>query len=345
MADLDDEIEVEADDLGAQIRAAAEQVTKDKLSSADVASSPEADVPEDGARARDSSGKFISKSAVEQTETVAPVTPTTDADRLSEQPQVQSNALTPPTSWSADAKAVWSSLPPAAQQAALKRETEMADGQRQWSEQRQQLERTIAPLNELSQQNGIPWTEGLNRLLTVESSLRNPATAAQTVQQLAQAYGVDLAALVNGSPQPQRQVQQPQFDPNAIRQDIRQTIAAEFEERALNSTISEFGLAKDANGNLLHPHFEAVKAAMGFLLSSEKAQSMQDAYDKAIWLDPSMRPQPQIQVNSQQQVQKAKKAAVSVSGAPVNGVSKPKGFDPNQSLVDDIREAAAMHRH
>lgn len=341
----DDEIEVEADDLGAQIRAAAEQVTKDKLSSADVASYPEADVPEDGARARDASGKFISKSAVEQTETVAPVTPTTDADQKTEQPVQQSSAATPPSFLPAEAKSEWAKTPSAIQAALIKRDVDANEGARQWSEQRRNLEQAISPLHELSQQNGIPWQEGLNRLLTVETNLRNPQTAAQTIGQLAQAYGVDLAALVNGSPQPQRQVQQPQFDPNAIRQDIRQTIAAEFEERALNSTISEFGLAKDANGNLLHPHFEAVKAAMGFLLSSEKAQSMQDAYDKAIWLDPSMRPQPQIQVNSQQQVQKARKAAVSVSGAPVNGVSKPKGFDPNQSLVDDIREAAAMHRH
>lgn len=342
----DDEIEVEADDLGAQIRAAAEQVTKDKLSSADVASSPEADVPEDGARARDASGKFISKSAVEQTETVAPVTPTTDADQKTEQPAQQSSAATPPSFLPAEAKSEWAKTPSAIQAALIKRDVDANEGARQWSEQRRNLEQAISPLHELSQQNGIPWQEGLNRLLTVETNLRNPQTAAQTIGQLAQAYGVDLAALVNGSPQPQRQAQQ--LDPNVIiaqaREEARRETQAAFQDQALNSEITGFATARDANG-LTHPHFETVKQAMGLLLQSGQASTMQEAYDKAIWINPDTRPQPQIQVNSQQQVQKARKAAVSVSGAPVNGVSKPKGFDPNQSLVDDIREAAAMHRH
>lgn len=225
----------------------------------------------------------------------------------------------------------------------------MAEGQRQWSEQRQVVETAIAPLHELSQQNGIPWQEGLNRLLTVESSLRNPATAPQMVQQLAQAYGVDLAALVNGSPQPQRQ--QPSFDPNIIPQlverQVTEKLTAYQQDQALNSEIQQFASARGTDGQVAHPHFETVKSTMGILLQSGQAQTMQEAYDKAIWLSPETRPQPQIQVNNQQQVQRAKRAAVSVNGAPQNGQSAPKanGFDANTSTRDDVREAIRLLQH
>lgn len=337
----DDEI-IPVDDVGADIRAAAESLGS-KLSSADAVSPPSdaVEVPEvaQSERARDASGKFIPKVEPSAPETVS------DAGQQTEQPEQQSSAATPPSFLSAEAKAEWAKTPAAVQAAFLKRDADANEGGRQWSEQRQQLERAIAPLHELSQQNGLPWQEGLNRLLTVENSLRNPATAPQMVQQLAQAYGVDLAALVNGSPQPQRQ-NTSQFDPSVIisqaREEARKQVAEELESRELNSTIANFGIAKDASGQPLHPHFEALKPVMGFLLSNKQATTMQEAYDKAIWLTPETRPQPQIQANQQQQVIRAKNAAVSPKGAPVNGVTKPKGFDAAQSLTDDIREAIAM---
>ncbi len=340
---VEDEI-IPVDDVGADIRAAAESLGT-KLSSADAVSPPSdaTEVPEvaQSDRARDASGKFIPKT-VEQS---APET-VSDADQKTEQPEQQSSAATPPSFLSAEAKAEWAKTPAAVQAAFLKRDADANEGGRQWSEQKQHIEQAIAPLHELSQQNGIPWQEGLNRLLTVENSLRNPATAPQMVQQLAHAYGVDLAALVNGSPQPQRPNTAPQFDPSVIPQIVEQTVsqrlAAWQQDQALNGEITGFASAKTPDGQIAHPHFNAVRPTMGLLLQNGQATTMQEAYDKAIWLTPETRPQPQVQVNQQQQVQKARNAAVSPKGAPVNGVAKPKGFDAAQSLTDDIREAAAM---
>lgn len=338
---IDDEI-IPVDDVGADIRAAAESLGT-KLSSADAVSPPSdaVEVPEvaQSERARDASGKFIPKVEPSAPETVS------DAGQQTEQPEQQSSAATPPSFLSAEAKAEWAKTPAAVQAAFLKRDADANEGGRQWSEQRQHLERAIAPLHELSQQNGLPWQEGLNRLLTVENSLRNPATAPQMVQQLAQAYGVDLAALVNGSPQPQRQ-NTSQFDPSVIPQIVEQTVtqrlAAWQQDQTLNGEITGFASAKGPDGQPAHPHFNAVRLDMGLLLQNGKASTMQEAYDKAIWLTPETRPQPQIQANQQQQVIRAKNAAVSPKGAPVNGVTKPKGFDAAQSLTDDIREAIAM---
>lgn len=345
----DDEIQVEDDDIGAQIRAAAEQVSSakavgDKLSSGDDSSSS-SEVPEVGAeRARDASGRFTK--SVEQT--TAPDTPVSDAVQPTEQPQERSQAsLTPPRGWSAEEKAMFTALPPAIQAAVSRREEQFSQGAQQWTERVRQYEQAVAPASVLSQQYQMPEGEVIKRLVDAERRLQQDAPNA--IAELAQAYGVDLAALVNGSPQPQRQAQQ-SFDPNIIPQlverQVTEKLTAYQQDQALNSEIQQFAGARGADGQAAHPHFEAVKSTMGILLQSGQAQTMQEAYDKAIWLSPETRPQPQIQVNSQQQVQKAKKAAVSVNGAPMNGTPKPKGFDANQSLVDDIREAAAMvQRH
>lgn len=342
MTDDDKEMEIEgsADD----VRAAIAQLSKDPDTSVQTAPSESAEVPESSAeRPRDASGKFI-KSAVEPS---APATETTDADRLSEQPAQQSNAVTPPTSWSADAKATWSSLPTAAQQAALKREAEISDGQRQWSERENIYRQAIAPASALSQQYQMPENEVIKRLVGAEQRLQNDAPNA--IRELAQAYGVDLAALVNGSPQPQRQ--QPNFDPNIIPQIVEQTVSQRLnawqQDQALNSEISSFAAQRGTDGQSAHPHFEAVKQDMGLLLQAGKAQTMQEAYDKAIWLNPETRPQPQIQVNSQQQVAKSRRAAVSVNGAPQNGSTgtKANGFDASTSTRDDVREAIRLLQH
>lgn len=341
----DDDKEVEIEGSADDVRAAIAQLSNTDTS-AEVAPSTEAEVTESSAeRARDASGKFISKAAVEPES--APAPEVTDADRLSEQPAQQSNAVTPPTSWSADAKAVWASLPAAVQQAAFKREAEISDGQRQWSERENVYRQAIAPASSLSQQYQMPENEVINRLVAAEQRLQKDAPNA--IKELAQAYGVDLAALVNGNPQPQRQ--QPQFDPNQLisqaREEARRETQALLQDQAINSQVQQFANATGPDGKSAHPHFETVKQDMGLLLQTGKAQTMQEAYDKAIWLYPETRPQPQIQVNSQQQVQKAKRASVSVNGAPQNGqtTAKANGFDANTSTRDDVREAMRLLQH
>jgi len=344
----DEDLSTTSDDISADIRSAAESLGT-KLAEAPDVEIPEIEVDKTSERARDEHGKFVkAESTVEQPKG-APE-PISDAGQKTEQPVQQSSAAPPPSFLSAEAKAVWSQTPSAVQAALLKRDADANEGGRQWSEQRQAIEKAIAPLHELSQQNGIHWQEGLQRLLNVESGLRNPQTAAQTVQQIAQAYGVDLAALVNGSPQPQRPAQ-PSFDLNVIPQIVQQSVQQQFQafqqDQALNGEIQQFANERGQDGQLAHPHFNAVKAMMGHLLQSGQAQDMQDAYDKAIWANSdirsqllSSRAQPQTQ-----QVERAKRAAVSPKGAPNSTVKKGNGFDPKQSLDDDLREAMQMVRN
>lgn len=307
--------------------------------------------PEVGAdtRPRDASGKFTAR--VERTEQVAAPRQnvTTDAVQPTEQPVQQSQAGTPPRGWSAEEKALWSKLPPAIQTAVSRREAQMDEGARQWTEQRTAVEQALSPLHELSQANGIHWKDGLDRLLNVEARLRNPATAAQTVAEMARAYNVDLAALVNGTQQP-AQPQQPYFDPNIILQNVEQRVearlAAREEQTQLNSMIGSFEGERDQAGKVLHPHFNEVKVLMGHLLKTEQASDLQDAYDKAVWATPGIRTQlMSAQTVAQQPIRQAARsraAAVSVKGAPSGKAPNPSA-NAGKSLDDIVRDAYAEH--
>lgn len=344
----DEEILTEVDDISADIRAAVEQSSNRAL--AEKVVTAEVEIPAEteqqkADRLRDEGGRFVAM-PVEQAK--AAPEQITDADPA--QAKVEASpAISMPKTWSADAKAEWSNLSPAVQQAVLKREQEMDSGGRQWSEQRATYEQALAPLSDFAQRYQIDPPQALNRLLEWQGALEtDPANA---IIQLARVSGVDLVALVNGSPQPQ--AQQQQFNPDLIYNGVNQLIAQQFQKRdedqAVNSQIQSFASERDAAGQLKHPHFDnkAVKERMGALLEKGLAADLDDAYQQSIWAMSDIRSSlmaPKAEVQQRQQVNKSK-AAKMPSGAPGGSTAKANGFAPDQSLDDDLREAIAMHRH
>jgi len=53
--------------------------------------------------------------------------------------------------------------------------------------------------------------------------------------------------------------------------------------------INEFRDAKDAKGNLVNPHYEAVRLTMRALIQSGRVSTIEDAYSQAVWSDPTVR--------------------------------------------------------
>ena len=88
---------------------------------------PEATNQPAGDRPRGPDGKFIAKTADAP---AAPATPTPDRAEPTAATAAPSTAqaVSPPVSWSAEAKAAFAALSPAVQQAVLKREKEVSDG-------------------------------------------------------------------------------------------------------------------------------------------------------------------------------------------------------------------------
>ena len=82
--------------------------------------------------------------------------------------------------------------------------------------------------------------------------------------------------------------------------------------------VESFVKAVDENGNSVHPHFEDVKSVMGQLLSSGIAQTIEDAYDKAVWMVPEVQAKMIAATNETNLKNKATEAAK----------AKEAGFDP-----------------
>lgn len=307
-------------------------------------------------RPRGPDGKFLAKDKTETPEAApekaAPETKLPPVDNTAkpsvEQPSTAVAAA--PVSWAADAKTVWATLPPAVQQAVLKREEEIANGGRQWSEEKRRYQSTLAPLLEETQKRGISPEQGLNTLLAAQRMLdRDPSSA---IAHLAQQYGVDLATLASNPP-----AEQPRFDPmvSQLSQHV-QALESQLSGFLQNQTM---GVVEKFAAD--HPHYEAVEEQIARLIpliqQSEPGLNPSDvltkAYDQAIWLNPDVRsklieehtkPQQQVQA-VQAKAQKAAKAAVSVKGSS-NGspVVQKAPVNSGGDVYDDVRAALTQLR-
>jgi hypothetical protein len=278
-------------------------------------------------RARDEAGRFAAKES-------APVTP----------PDEQ-KPIKAPSSWK-----------PAAQEAYLKaergealtpeevriltneanrRESDFHRGVEEFKTHAQKArayEAVIAPYQQTFQSLGVDAPTAIGALLKADHTLRysDPATKAQYFQQLAQQYGVNLDQIQN-PPQYDPQTQYLMQQLNELRQTQAQwhnSIQQQEQTRA-NQELEQFASAGNA-------HFDAVRNDMADLLETGKATSLQDAYEKAVWMNPDIRQslieqqrsEAQKKAMAEAQALRAKTAAVSVKGSsPSAGGVQTNGSD------------------
>ena len=154
------------------------------------------------------------------------------------------------------------------------------------------LHHVLNPMRQALQQSGISEAEYVARLIQADRNLQqNPYGA---IQQLARNAGINLEALE----QPQAAtVQQPDPQMNALQQQVQQLqgYVQNNEERAaqerqvgLQGQIETFATQSDADGNLAHPHFDALRVTMGQLIEANAASDLNDAYSKALRLDDTL---------------------------------------------------------
>jgi len=195
-----------------------------------------------------------------------------------------------------------------------------------------EFEQALAPYQQTIQQLGLSGPEAAARMLHVEQTLRyaDPATKAQMLHKIAQDYGIDLGMVGNVQPQdPQTQYLMQQLNELRQTQQVWQNTIQEQERAKANHELSQFASSDKS-------HFEAVRNDMADLLESGKAQSLEQAYEMAIWMRPDVRQtlieqqriEAQRNYEEQQRAQRAKTAAVSVKGSsPSSGGSQPVSGD------------------
>ncbi len=243
-----------------------------------------------------------------------------------------------PQAWGGLAKVKWDRLPVDVQREIATREGE-----------REKAVADLAPVRELLD---------VNREFLVNEAGSLPAAVHQLVAfakmsvekpvdlilHIARAKGIDLVALVNGQHQPAHQ--QPQdletIISRAVEQRLQPIVAQTEHQQSqqLLSTISAF--AADPN----RPFFNDVRRDMGHLLKTGQAASLEDAYEKATWMNPTIRAH--LQQQQSEAAEEQRKAATikarQAAGASLRGSPLPNGSSGGKSgstVHDAVRAAFA----
>lgn len=254
------------------------------------------------------------------------------------------DGIAPPVAWSGAVKDKWKDLPPEVRAEIAKREGDIQamvtrhDGDLSVG---RKIKEIAAPYEAIIRSEGGTVEGAFKDLLNTSYILRagSPQQKAQAVMQAIQQFGVDLS-LASGQQQvnPLSAIQQ---EIQALRQQadpvrIKTQLQEEMERDRISGEIEAFA------ANPSNVHFQAVKSQMGSLLSTGRAKDLQEAYDMAIWSDPSIRSE-LLKVQQAQDAEKKKaemaakkKASASVSGSP--GLASPNSNAPQKSLEDDIRD-------
>jgi DNA polymerase III alpha subunit (gram-positive type) len=158
------------------------------------------------------------------------------------------------------------------------------------------------------------------------------------LNKIAQDYGIDMGVAQNMPQQdPQTQYLMQQLNELRQTQQMWQNTIQQQEREKANYELTNFSSTGEKT------HFEAVRNDMADLLEAGKAQSLEQAYEMAIWMRPDVRQtlieqqriEAQKKFEEQQRTQRAKTASISVKGSsPSSGGSQPSG-----GSLRDILEA------
>lgn len=293
--------------------AEAQTTLRDQLTSA-IEQHEEVQTPQIETRPRDESGKFVPKETPElKQDTPASPTPTDNPT-----PVVKPR----PSSWKKDYEDHWSKLDPTLQDYISQREADYAKGvstyKQNW-DQAAPIYEAIQPFMPVLQQHNVDPKTWISNLGNAHQTLvmGTPEQKLQMFARLANDYGVPLQAL-------QGQQYDPQF--SMMAQELNQlknqwtqfrSSQEQQEQQLIQSEIKNFATDK--------PHFEAVRETMAGLLQSGVADSLQNAYDKAIRLHDDIWKQ------SQQEAQQAEAAKLAEAQQQKVAQAKAKAVSPRSS--------------
>jgi hypothetical protein len=371
-------MDIEADDIGADLKAAFAEHAEaaPNVETALTETKPAVKV-DDAGRVRDEHGKFATKTKDEEAASeAAAATKDLKATIQTPEPKAQEavqaaaaekpQAIRPPASWSPEAKAAFLEAPQSVQQAMLKRNEEMEEGQKQWStkaESFNRLDKVLAPHRDRWALNGVSEDVAVAQLLAAQNMLDTKPYEA--IQYLARSYNVDLRRLVaptQGQPANGQQPQGQQFDigQHPVVQQLTQqvqTLTQTLSQRqqaeeaahtsAVQSEITKFSTDPE------HIYFENVRAKVAALLRADGLEGkaspqerLKAAYDEACWATPNVRALMQAAEAKKKadaaKVKDAKNASGSVAGTPIGGKQARNGAS-SDDLENDIREAVRAH--
>lgn len=354
-----------ADELKSHIQAASVE---------EVPETPEApaetvEVTETTERVRDETGKFAkAEEKPAETEPAQATAPATEAQPEQPEEQPQPEAIRPPATWSASAKAEYAKLPDVVRNEIAKREADFSRGIQQYAEKAKVADRynqEFQPYDQMFRSLNAKPEQFLRDALSTEYKLRtiSPQEKTQLLMQYAKHYGADLSVIPqmlgmnkpegDGQPDIQEQVRQAvQQLVNPLAQKVQtweqQSLQASQRqqqevENEVQGQIEAFQNATDDAGQPKHLFFENVRGTMSALIERGEATSLEQAYEMACYANNEVRAALIAQEQSKAEAKRldeakrkaaeAKRASFDVSGQGGIGIADTSKL----SLRDEIK--------
>jgi hypothetical protein len=316
-------------------------------------------------RQRDDKGRFVAKIEPGEPEAAAePAEKPQDAKAESAALDAPKTDVRPPSGFSVATKAIWDTLPQSVRDDIAKREQEVDAGFKRYA--------GLGKHAEEAERNGTTLQNAVNDYVAVETALRQNFVGGieficqrmgvdprQVVQAMVIKYAPALAASgeARGAAAPaddrQQMIQEAnqraqaelaRINPDVMAQQVARQVADvlrnETQQRELNSQIAAFGA--DPNNKF----FANLRQDMSKIVQAGKAETLQEAYDAACWLNPQIRAILINEANGGRNKEaaaaasKSRAAAKAVGGAPTPGVNPDtSGKRRNLSLDEEIRAA------
>ena len=292
-------------------------------------------------RLRDESGKFARADGVkvEKAEKVAAEVAADPAEPVEEPVWKR-----PPASWKKDYHDAWSAADDRMKEYAWQREEQMKAGVQPLMEKARfadQMHEVIAPHLTTIQGLGIEPAAAVKALMEADHTLRysSPQEKQQYFARLAQAYGVNLSGVEQQNPVDPT-IYALQNELNSVRGEVAGWKMRQEQERnqSLLHEIDNFSKKVE--------HFEEVRPAMIQLLQSGIAADLDEAYDKAVRLNPeifeALQQGKQAEAEAEKRAaansaaKKARAAAVSVKGSTPGTSAATKAQDRRALLADQF---------
>lgn len=379
---LRDELQAASDALSAQepvIEGTATLVSEATSEAAGAqeaaAATEEKSAEASGDRARGPDGKFLPKDTAQAGESAQAAAPPAEATTESAAPAEQeppTEAIRVPPSLPAAVKAKFAKLDPDVREAFVALESSVQTAKAEWGAKGQRLNRfeeILGPRLPRWQMSGVDEFQGIQMLLAAQDILdRDPV---QGLVQVARSYGVTPAHLAQAFGLSQTSAQAPAADGQApatappdltgvlqqyvgplerqvqtLQQQIAQSQQVEQASKIATAQREIDAFAADP----ANMYFDNVQDAVVAIIAQDRqnggAMSLKEAYDRAVWADPNVRPhliQAQQEAAAQevarkaqeakaaadkaaqQKAQAASKAAGSVTGSPSPGAAGPAG--------------------
>ena len=253
----------------------------------------------------------------------------------------------PPLSWKKDYHEVWQKADPRLQEYAFQREEQMRRGVEPLLQAKQfadSMQEVISPYMTTLNGLGMKTEQAISALLKADHTLRtsDPQTRLNYFMQLAGEYGVNL----QGMPQGQQQAVDPTIF--ALKNELANVRGEVTTWKQQQEAAEQAVLANEIEGFAQKAeYFEEARPEMIKLLQSGVAETLEDAYDRAIYGNRDLRERVLSAQQAKQNVQiaaeknraakAARAAAVSVRSATPGANTAPKAND-RRALLEQAFE-------